>query len=815
MLRWLLSIAALILCLATGAAEAQRGPDTERTPDYNVWENVAERAEQSISEGQASDTALEDLRSEIVAFREQFLEAQGANSQRIQTLQSQLDALGDPPENGEEVPEIADRRAQLQEQLATLRAPVLAAEEAYTRADGLIGEIDNTIRTRQANQLFELGPAPINPTLYPGALRDLSSSVTTLWSELHEAWMSPVRQTDLRQALPVVIGLLVLSVVLLMRGREWVTRLVQSLRRRTRPGTGVWSFLASFGQILVPLAGIFTLSAALSATGMIGARGELLLDRLPVWAAVLLVIRWLAEQVFQKGDAPSGTLQLSAKHRVEGRFYANVLAGLLVLRGIRMSLTEFDDYSPSTVAVLQFPIVVICALMLFRLGQILRQAETSESDGTGFDGPGFRLGLARYLGLLAMAAGCIGPVLSAVGYARAGEYLVFPMIATLALAALLIVLQRFANDLFELFTGRPASDGDSLVPVLAGFALAVASLPLLALIWGARVADMTEIWARFREGFLIGETRISPTDFLTFLLVFAVGYGLTKLLQGGLRSSVLPRTRIDIGGQNALLSGIGYVGIFIAALVAITAAGIDLTALGYIAGALSLGIGFGLQNVVSNFVSGIILLIERPIGEGDWIEVNGNMGTVKDISVRSTRIETFDRTDVIVPNADLVSGTVTNYTRGNTLGRVIVSVGVAYGTDTRKVESILTSIAREHPLVMMNPEPFIYFKGFGADSLDFEIRAILSDVLNILVVQNEMHHEIAKRFAEEGIEIPFAQRDIWLRNPEALRSGTAPEDRPLARSAASSGSGSGNTDERTAGMQSDPPDAPDGPDGDR
>ncbi|RUY15702.1 mechanosensitive ion channel, partial [Mesorhizobium sp. M7A.F.Ca.CA.001.13.2.1] len=183
---------------------------------------------------------------------------------------------------------------------------------------------------------------------------------------------------------------------------------------------------------------------------------------------------------------------------------------------------------------------------------------------------------------------------------------------------------------------------------------------------------------------------------------------------------VMARGKVDTGVRNSIRLAVGYAGVALAALVGISAAGIDLSSLALVAGALSLGIGFGLQNVVSNFVSGLILLAERPFKVGDWIVAGDVSGTVKKISVRATEIETFQRQSVILPNSNLINNAVGNWTHRNKLGRVDIKVGVAYGSDVKQVHAVLLEIARSHPMVLKNPEPFVLFSNFGPAALEFE-----------------------------------------------------------------------------------------------
>jgi small-conductance mechanosensitive channel len=755
--------------LSDGAAQS--------TIDYQVWESTAARAEAALEAGKASNAALETLRGEIVGWRDMFLVAQNTNKARIQTIQSQISALGPEPTDGSEEPEITARRAELQAQLTRLQAPVLAAEEAHTRAAGLITEIDRIIRDRQAEALVSLSPSPLNPAYWPSSVEELVWAVRMLWTEVRSNWDNDIRQLEFRKTAPVSLGMAVIGLLLVLRGRRWFASLGTRARSVSVRAGDVWHFILSLGKVLTPLAGVLLICQALINTGFVGLRGTMILNFIPAWGLGILFARWLADRLFPDGEGHA-PLMVAPEKRAEARSYTTLLAVFAVLSSVVEILGRVGNFSPEAGAVVGFPVMCMTGLLLFRMGHFI---SSQIKYGTEQDQDiGYRHRITRVLFRIAQVVAVIGPLLWAVGYMRAATALVYPSVLTIALLGFVVVLQMLVSDIYRMVTHNDESTQEALWPVLIGFFLTLLSIPALALIWGVRLAELTELWATFRAGFTVGDTRISPTDFIMFAVVFGLGYVLTRAIQGALRSSILPKTKIDVGGRTAIVSGVGYVGIFLAAIIAITSAGIDLSSIAIVAGALSVGIGFGLQNIVSNFVSGIILLIERPVSEGDWIEVGGKMGYVRNISVRSTRIETFDRTDVIVPNADLVSGTVTNFTRGNTIGRIIITVGVAYGTDTKRVEAILRDIAEAHPMVLLNPKPGILFKGFGADSLDFEIRAILRDVNWSLEVKSDINHAIAKRFAEEGIEIPFAQRDVWLRNPQALREATAAPDGDLS-----------------------------------
>ena len=285
-------------------------------------------------------------------------------------------------------------------------------------------------------------------------------------------------------------------------------------------------------------------------------------------------------------------------------------------------------------------------------------------------------------------------------------------------------------------------------------------------IWGMSDADMAEYQTYLFEGFKVGSLDVVPVRIFIALLSFGLLLAVTSWMKNSLDRDWLAKTNIDRGTREAIVIISGYAGFAVSVLVGLGVAGMDFTTLAIVAGALSVGLGFGLQNIVNNFVSGLILLFERPVKRGDWIVVGNTEGYVKRIRIRSTQIETFDHADVIVPNSELISSQVTNWMLSDQHGRARIPVGVAYGTDTDKVKQLLLQVAEEHPMVITNDAsmpPRVLFMRFGNSSLDFELRVFIQNVDNRLSVISDLNFAIDRKFRENGIEIPYPKQDVYIK----------------------------------------------------
>ena len=281
-------------------------------------------------------------------------------------------------------------------------------------------------------------------------------------------------------------------------------------------------------------------------------------------------------------------------------------------------------------------------------------------------------------------------------------------------------------------------------------------------------------------GFTVGNQRFSVGLLIVGAGIFFGSFFISWILRKLFMDQVLVRRRVEKGVRLSITRLVHYFIIFMGFLLALSSLGFEVSKITIILGALGVGIGFGLQGVVNNFVSGLILLFERPVRMGDMIEIGGKWSKIKHIGLRATTVQTVDQADLIIPNADLVSNQVTNWTLTNRRVRLTVPVGVAYGSDVPLVMETLVACARDHERVSTLRSPEVLFLSFGESSLDFELRVWVTDADYRLKVMSELHQEIEKRFRETEIKISFPQRDLHLRSvDESVQVG--PHDMSMAK----------------------------------
>jgi len=290
---------------------------------------------------------------------------------------------------------------------------------------------------------------------------------------------------------------------------------------------------------------------------------------------------------------------------------------------------------------------------------------------------------------------------------------------------------------------------------------------ILVNIWDYEGGFLTQLKNYLINGFSIGGYHLIPGKILWALMVFSGLLIITGWIKTQLDKHWLAMLNIESGARDAMVTISGYVMFLISVLIGLSVAGFNFGNIAIVAGALSVGIGFGLQNIVNNFVSGLILLFERPIRKGDWVQVGSTEGFVENIQIRSTLIRTFDNSDVIVPNSELISNQVTNWMLSSKKGRAIVPVGVAYGSDIEQVREILLRIANENESLIHGEnrwQPKVLFRAFGASSLDFELRVFLKEINGRLTVISDLNFAIDKAFRKANIEIPFPQSDVYVKS---------------------------------------------------
>ena len=764
--------------------------------------------EKMLEAEQVETEALEQLRETMTNQRAQARALVEQLRSELEPLQAQLQTLGPAPEEGEtEAADVARTRASLDHRVEMIEGRFKRAELAEERANGLLNAMAKRQRAAFSNELLSRGPTAIDLTTWTGALAQAPGLLQKLLAGIWNA------VTEMGWAISVVFVFALggLAFALYFKPRsligQGVNFLIARIEESRSPGVTILLGACLFGLRVLPLTAItYFAGETLKQVAMLSLAGRMLADRV-VEGMTIILIASAAARIFFAPRLPSQrVIQLDDQAATWAWARVTTLAALIC--GGRAVLdtaaavgggAEFLTVVNLSIALASAPIIHALTRTLCAPAQAsprdADQANDSSTDDGDNDGPeggplAALAGLARLIGLaLAIAI----PTAAAFGYYALSRFMLERAALTVALLMALglafVIVKRILRGAVEPETdaeGQPLADQKKgprlgLAPAITVLLLAMVAAPLLASIWGASATDLRVMATDLLEGVEIGDATFSLVDLLVALAVFVAGVWVTRLLQRLFRVNVLPNTTLDRGVQASLATGLGYVGFTLTSLLAVSAAGLDLSNLALVAGALSIGIGFGLQNVVNNFVSGLILLIERPIKIGDWIVVGDNQGYVRRINVRSTEIETFDRSSVIVPNSELISGTVTNWTHKNAVGRVIARVGVTYDADSEHVAQILREIGTAHPMALRYPAPFVYFAGFGDSALDFELRVMIRDVNSMLSVRSELHHAIHKRFREEGIEIPFPQRDLNIRSGLATALQTLAPPPPAAK----------------------------------
>jgi small-conductance mechanosensitive channel len=621
-----------------------------------------------------------------------------------------------------------------QKLLASELKPVLAAEQkaAATRAriDGLLAEVNEYLRVLRGDILQRSAPSMFSTEYHEAFSRALWKETKKGLEDISWSKSQFFERQGIKLALQVFLSLILIAFLLRKRSALAAEPRLRFLAERPF-SAGIFAGLAIPALIYGP-----TVSP---------------------WRVVLGIVISIALI-----RVAGGLIETAWRKRV---VYALVMLFVLheLLQFLALPLPLFRGY----VCLVALIGLCLCGWSVLRSP---REGETRIYRWT--------------LNLGAIVSGVI-LIAELMGYSGLANHLLESALATVTYLVAVWILMRLARGGLEWTFYNTALVKIPLLRKNAGVIVSRAAR-LIDLFLGALVfVSLLSVWRVYDSqteamkgvlslGVTIGSLRLTVGVVLIAILLLYGSVIASRAVQSVLTEDVFPKRQLERGAQISMARLVHYGFVLVGFLFALGVLGFDLRNVTIIGGALGVGIGFGLQQVVNNFVCGIILLFERPISVGDYIELDGQWAEIKKIGLRSTIVQNFDRADLVIPNSDLITNQVINWTLSDRMARLKIPVGVAYGSNVALVMKILQEAAAENESVAKSPEPRVFFMGFGDSSLDFELRAHLLDIDNWFMTRTELILEIERKFRESGVEIPFPQRDLHLRSVDESVTSTSP-----------------------------------------
>ena len=693
----------------------------------------------------------------------------------LEAARERLTQLGPKPKDTQESADVAEQRVEREAAVTRIDETQRLARSLLVQGDQIIDRVSNRRRESFTRDLFQRSQPLVGPGLWAKVMADVPRDTRSLQSALSDIGLLFSRNGSIGNLL--FLGLAFgISIALYFGRRNIAPRAARRDASATEPSRRA-TLLAAWRVILlgtVPaVAGSYAVYYALDATNLLPSR------LLPVAAAILGGLAFIAfVEALCDGllspdkpawrPAPVGDAAATRLTRLAVGI-ATVLTVVKSVEALNSGISAALPISIATRGLGAVATALILAVGLHRFADTEQEEEACfgpyvpTKTTTGIGGP------ARLLGWAAVALIGVGAL---VGYVAFAAFLIDQLIWTASVLVLLYLLVQSVDT----FIGRALCDETRLatalqantglrkrsltqISVLATGAARVILILVAALLvlapWGL---DSTDIVSSIRQaffGFKVGDVTISLSSIAFGIGILVLGVFVTRAVQRWLELTYLPATDLDAGLRNSITTIAGYFGFLLSLALAFSYLGLSLEKLTIVAGALSVGIGFGLQSIVNNFVSGLLLLWERPIRVGDQVVIGDSEGIVKRISVRSTEIQTFDRSSVIVPNSNLISGVVKNRVRGDRSGRVSITVSVLRNQDPVRAAEMIVGCAQGHADVLKDPAPRVVFKKIGDPFLEFELLVWIVDVSLGQKVQTDLNYAVFATLSGAGFIPPL------------------------------------------------------------